>query len=334
MKAMIWTEYGPPQVLQLQELEKPIPKDNEVLIRIYATTVTAGDCEQRSLKLPLWQRLPMRAYVGLKKPTRIRILGMDLAGEIEATGKAVKRFREGDQVFATTGFVRMGTYAEYICLPEEPEEGALALKPANMTYQQAAAVPTGGLEALSFLRKGDVRGGRKVLINGAGGTIGTFAVQLAKYFGAEVTGVESTDKLDLLRSLGVDQVVDYTQEDFTRRNESYDFLLDVVGKSSFSGCIRSLKRNGCYLIANPSLSQMIRGRWASLSSSKKVVFGAVSPNTEDLFYLKELIEAGKLQAVIDRCYPLEQIPEAHRYVEKGYKLGNVVITLEDHVRSF
>jgi len=334
MKAMIWTEYGPPQVLQLQELEKPIPKDNEVLIRIYATTVTAGDCEQRSLKLPLWQRLPMRAYVGLKKPTRIRILGMDLAGEIEATGKAVKRFREGDQVFATTGFVRMGTYAEYICLPEEPEEGALALKPANMTYQQAAAIPTGGLEALSFLRKGDVRGGRKVLINGAGGTIGTFAVQLAKYFGAEVTGVESTDKLDLLRSLGVDQVVDYTQEDFTRRNESYDFLLDVVGKSSFSGCIRSLKRNGCYLIANPSLSQMIRGRWASLSSSKKVVFGAVSPNTEDLFYLKELIEAGKLQAVIDRCYPLEQIPDAHRYVEKGIKRGNVVITVMDHVQSF
>jgi len=334
MKAMIWTEYGPPQVLQLQELEKPIPKDNEVLIRIYATTVTAGDCEQRSLKLPLWQRLPMRAYVGLKKPTRIRILGMDLAGEIEATGKAVKRFREGDQVFATTGFVRMGTYAEYICLPEEPEEGALALKPANMTYQQAAAIPTGGLEALSFLRKGDVRGGRKVLINGAGGTIGTFAVQLAKYFGAEVTGVESTDKLDLLRSLGVDQVVDYTQEDFTRRNESYDFLLDVVGKSSFSGCIRSLKRNGCYLIANPSLSQMIRGRWASLSSSKKVVFGAVSPNTEDLFYLKELIEAGKLQVVIDRCYPLEQIPDAHRYVEKGIKRGNVVITVMDHVQSF
>jgi NADPH:quinone reductase-like Zn-dependent oxidoreductase len=327
---MIWREYGSPQVLQLQEVPKPLPKDYEVLIRICATTVTAGDCEQRSLKLPFWQRLPMRAYVGLKKPTRIRILGMDLSGEIEAAGKAVKRYREGDQVFGTTGFVNMGTYAEYICLPEEPEEGALALKPANMTYQQAAAVPTGGLEALSFLRKGAVQGGEKVLINGAGGTIGTFAVQLARYFGAEVTGVESTDKLDMLRSLGADQLVDYTREDFTNRGETYDLILDVVGKSSFSGSLRSLKRNGCYLIANPSLSQMIRGRWASLTSSKRVIFGAASPKSQDLLFLKELIEAGKLIAVIDRCYPLEQVPEAHRYVERGSKRGNVVITVKDH----
>jgi NADPH:quinone reductase-like Zn-dependent oxidoreductase len=257
MKAIIWTEYGPPDVLQLKEVEKPVPKDNEVLVRIYATTVTAGDCEQRSLKLPIWHALPMRAYVGLKRPKRITILGMDLAGEIESVGKDVKRFRKGDQIFAATGFVRMGTYAEYVCLPEEPKDGALAIKPANMTYEEAAAVPNGGLEALCFLRQGNVQSGQKVLINGAGGTIGTFAVQIAKSFGAEVTGVDSTGKLDMLRSIGADHVIDYTQEDFTKKGETYDFILDVVGKSSFSGSISSLEQNGRYLIANPGPSQMV-----------------------------------------------------------------------------
>jgi len=328
MKAIVWTEYGPPEVLQLKEVEKPTPKGNEVLIRIYATTVTAGDCEQRSLKLPFWHALPMRAYVGLKRPKRITILGMDLAGEIESVGKDVKRFRKGDQVFAATGFVRMGTYAEYICLPEEPEEGALAIKPANMTYEEAAAVPNGGLEALCFLRQGNVQSGQKVLINGAGGTIGPFSVQLAKYFGAEVTGVDSTGKLEMLSSIGADHVIDYTQEDFTKSGETYDFILDVVSKSSFSGSIRSLTQNGHYLIANPRPLQMVRGRWTSMTSSKKVIFGAAYPKTEDLIFLKELIEAGKIKSVIDRRYPLEQIVEAHRYVEKGHKKGNVVITVE------
>jgi NADPH:quinone reductase-like Zn-dependent oxidoreductase len=327
MKAVVWTEYGPPEVLQLKEVDKPTPKDNEVLIRIYATTVTAGDCEQRSLKLPIWHRLPMRVYVGLKRPERITILGMELAGEIEAAGKDVKLFKEGDQVFAATGFAGMGTCAEYICLPEEPEEGALAIKPANMTYEQAAAVPVGGLEALCFLRQGDIQSGQKVLINGAGGTIGTFAVQLAKYFGAEVTAVDSTGKLDMLRSIGADQVIDYAQEDFTKSGESYDFILDVVSKSSFSGSIRSLKQNGRYLIANPGPSQMVRGRWTSMTSGKKVIFGTAYPKTEDLLFLKELIEAGKIKSVIDRCYPLEQIAEAHSYVETGHKKGHVVITV-------
>ena len=327
MKAIVWTAYGPPDVLQLREVEKPTPKDNEVLIRIYATTVTAGDCEQRSLKLPIWHALPMRAYVGLKRPKRITILGMELAGEIESVGRDVRLFKEGDQVFAATGFVGMGAYAEYICLPEEPEEGALAIKPDNMPYEEAAAVPVGGLEALHFLRQGNIQSGQKVLINGAGGTIGTFAVQLAKYFGAEVTGVDSTGKLDMLRSIGADQVIDYTQEDFTKSGETYDFILDVVGKGSFSGSIRSLRQNGRYLIADPGLSQRVRGLWTSMRSTKKVIFGAASPMTEDLAFLKELIEAGKMKAVIDRRYPLEQIPEAHRYVETGHKQGHVVIAV-------
>jgi NADPH:quinone reductase-like Zn-dependent oxidoreductase len=330
MKAMVWTEYGPPEVLQLKEVETPTPRDNEVLIRIYATTVTAGDCEQRSLTLPILHRLLMRAYVGLKRPKRITILGMDVAGEIEAVGKDVKLFQAGDQVFAATGFVGMGANAEYICLPEEPEKGALALKPANMTYEEAAAVPVGGLEALHFLRQGNIQIGQKVLINGAGGTIGTFAVQLAKYFGAEVTGIDSTSKLDMLRSIGADQVIDYTQEDFTKSGKIYDFILDVVGKSSYSGSIRSIKQNGRYLIANPGPSQMVRGRWTSMTNSKKVLFGAASPKTEDLIFLKELIEAGKMRSVIDRRYPLEHIAEAHRYVETGHKKGNVVITVQQN----
>ena len=329
MKAIVWTEYGPPDVLQLKEVEKPTPKEDEVLIRIYATTVTAGDCEQRSLNLPIWYRLLMRMYVGLKRPTRITILGMELAGEIESVGKDVKLFKKGDQVFAATGFAGMGACAEYICLPEEPEEGVLAIKPANMTLEEAAAVPIGGLEALHFIRQGNIQSGQKVLINGAGGTIGTFAVQLAKYFGAEVTGVDSARKLDMLRSIGADQVIDYTQEDFTKSGETYDFILDVVSKSSFSGSIRSLKQNGRYLIANPKLSSIIRGRWTSMTSSKKVIFGAAYLKTEDLLFLKELIEAGKIKSVIDRRYPLEQTAEAHRYVETGHKKGNVVISLEN-----
>ena len=328
MKAIVWTKYGPPEVLQLKEVEKPTPKDNEILVKIHATTVTSGDCEQRSLKLPIWYRLLMRLYIGLRKPKRITILGMELAGEIESVGKDVKLFKAGDQVFAATGFLGMGACAEYICLPEEPEEGVLAIKPANMTYEEAAAVPVGGLEALHFLRQGNIQSGQKVLINGAGGTIGTFAVQLAKYFGAEVTGVDRTRKLDMLRSIGADQVIDYTQEDFTKSGETYDFILDVVSKSSFSGSIRSLKQNGRYLIANPGPSQMVRGRWTSMTSSKKVIFGAAHPKTEDLLFLKELIEAGKIKSVIDRRYPLEQTAEAHRYVETGHKKGNVVITVE------
>jgi len=280
----------------------------------------------RSLQLPPFFRLPTRIYNGLSKPGRIPILGQELAGEIESVGKAVTLCKEGDQVFGTTGF-GFGAYAEYICLPEESNMGVLATKPVNMTYEEAAAVPTGGLEALHFLRKGKLQRGQKVLIAGAGGSIGSFAVQLARYFGAEVTGVDSTGKLDLMRSIGADQVIDYTQEDFTQRLEIYDMIMDVMGKSSFSGCIRSLKPNGRYLIGNPGLTQLARGQWTSMRNSKKVLFGAANQKTEDLLFLKELIEAGKIKAVIDRQYLLEQTAEAHRYVDTGQKKGNVVIAV-------
>ncbi len=327
MKAIVWMNYGSPDVLQLKEIAEPTPKANEVLIKIHATTVTAGDCEARNLKMPILIRLPMRMYVGLRKPKRITILGQEFAGEIEAIGKDVKRFKTGDQVFGTTG-LGFGAYAEYICLPEESATGVLATKPTKTTYEEAAAVPTGGLEALHFIRKANIQGGERILIIGAGGSIGTFAVQLAKYFGAEVTGVDSTSKLEMLRSIGADHVIDHTQGPFTRNWETYDVIFDVPGKSSFSGSIGSLKHNGRYLLANPGLSHTLQGPWTSMRSGKKVIIGAASQKTEDLIFLKDLIEAGQLKAVIDRSYALEQIAEAHRYVETGHKKGNVVITID------
>ena len=331
MKAIVWTKYGSPDVLQLKEIAKPTLKANEVLIKIYATTVTAGDCEARNLKMPILIRLPMRMYVGLRKPKRITILGQEFAGEIEAIGKDVKRFRAGDQVFGTTG-LGFGAYAEYVCLPEKSAMGVLATKPANVTYEEAAAVPTGGLEALHFIREGNIQRGEKVLIIGAGGSIGTFAVQLARYFGAEVTGVDSSGKLNMLRSIGADHVIDYTQEDITKRAETYDVIFDVMGKSSFSGSVRSLKQNGRYLLGNAGLPQMVRGRWISIISSKKVIIGAANQKNEDLLFLKALIEAGKIKSVIDRSYPLEQIAEAHKYVEAGHKKGNVAITIDHNTK--
>jgi NADPH:quinone reductase-like Zn-dependent oxidoreductase len=326
MKAIVWTKYGSPDVLQLKEIPKPSPKANEVLIKIHATTVTAGDSEARSLKMPILIGLPMRMYVGLRKPKRITILGQELAGEIEAIGKDVRRFKAGDQVFGTTG-LGFGAYAEYICLPERSEMGVLATKPANTTYEEAAAVPTGGLEALHFIRKGNIQRGEKVLIIGAGGSIGTFAVQLARYFGAEVTGVDSTNKLEMLRSISADHVIDYTREAFTRNGEAYDVILDVPGKSSLSGCIRSLKQNGRYVLVNPGLSHVLQRPWTSMRSGKKVILGAGSQKADDLIFLRGLIEAGQIKAVIDRRYSLEQITEAHRYVDTGQKKGNVVINV-------
>jgi NADPH:quinone reductase-like Zn-dependent oxidoreductase len=327
MKAIIWTNYGSPDVLQIKEVEKPTPKNKEILVRIAATTVTMGDCEMRSMKFPLFLSLPMRLFTGLQRPTRITVLGQEFAGKIESVGNDVKRFIEGDEVFGTTGF-GMGAYAEYICLPAVSKDGALAIKPANLSFEEAAAVPLGGLEAVHFLANGKIQTGQKVLIIGAGGTIGTFAVQLARYYGAEVTGVDSTEKLDMLRSIGANHVIDYTKEDFTRNGETYDVIYDIVGKSPFSRSIRSLQQNGHYLLGNPGMSQLVRGRWTSMTNSRKVIYGAGSQKAADLLFLKELTESGKIRPVIDRCYPLEQVAEAHRYVETGHKKGNVVISLE------
>lgn len=322
MRAIVWTKYGPPDVLSLKEVEKPTPKDNEVLIKVHAATVTMGDCEVRSLKIPIWIRLPMRLYVGLRKPKRVTILGQELAGEIEAVGNQVTKFKEGDPIFAAT-FFRFGAYAEYACLPETYP----VLKPANMTYEEAATIPTGGVNGLHFLKTANVRSGERVLINGAGGSIGTYAVQIAKSFGAEVTAVDSAEKLDMLRSIGADHVIDYTREDFTRSGQTYDAIIDVAGKSSFSGSVRALKPNGRYILGNPRPSGMIRARWSPKTSEKKVLVAMANYQAEDYTALKELIEAGKIKSIIDRRYPLEQTVEAHRYVESGHKKGNVVITV-------
>jgi NADPH:quinone reductase-like Zn-dependent oxidoreductase len=324
VKAIVHTKYGPPDELELKEVEKPVPKDDEVLIKIHATTVTTSDCNIRNFTfVPKLFLLPSRMQFGFMKP-KINILGLDLAGEIEAVGKDVRRFKKGDQVFGTPE-PALGAHAEYICIPED---GVLTIKPANTTWEETAAIPLAGNTAFYFIRDlGNIQAGQKVLINGASGGIGTFAVQLAKYYGAEVTGVCSTTNVELVKSLGADKVIDYTKQDFTKTGQAYDVILDVVGKSSFSRCKSSLKKKGIYLATLPKLAVLLQMVWTPIVGSKKVKMGDAVGKLENLLFLKELTEAGKLRAVIDRRYPLEQTAEAFRYVERGHKKGNVVITV-------
>ncbi len=320
MKAIVYTNYGSPEVLTLKEVEKPIPGDNEVLIRVHATSVNSGDIRMRKA-----DPFIVRLMLGLTRP-RMKILGLVLAGEIEAIGKGVKLFKVGDPVYGTT-VKDFGAYAEYKCLPEN---GVLAIKPANLAYKEAAAIPFGGTTALHFLRKGKIQRGQKVLIYGASGAVGTAAVQLAKYFGAKVTGVCSTNNIALVKSLGADTIFDYTKEDFSKSGEVYDIIFDTVGKSPFSRSVKSLKKNGYYLRAvHMALAPVLWGIWISITTGKKVIGGVTTETAADLIFLNSLIEAGQLKPVIDRTYSLAQMAEAHSYVEKGHKKGNVVITLVD-----
>lgn len=307
MKAVICTKYGPPDVLELREVPKPTPKDNEVLIKIYATTCHIGDVRVRSFDVPFWQKIPFRLYLGLLKPKR-PILGMELAGEIESVGKNVKRFKKEDQVFACTGFV-FGAYAQYKCLAEDSKKiakGMIAHKPSNLNYQEAAAgITTGGITALMDLRKSKIQKGQKVLVYGASGSVGTYAVQLAKHFGAEVCGVCSTANLEMVESLGADSVIDYTREDLSKHENQFDLVYDAVDKLP--------ARKGKKLLAD-------KGKYVKVGTGSKITI-------EDFYFLKDLVEEGKLKIIIDRTYPLEEIVEAHRYVEKGHKKGHVVITV-------
>jgi len=304
MKAMVCTKYGKPDVLQLKEVEKPIPKENEILLKIHATTVTSGDCRVRSFNSPLLLWLPMRIVLGLRKP-RKSILGVELAGKVEEVGKNVTRFKKGDQLFAMTG-MKFGGYAEHICLPEK---GTIAVKPENVTYEEAASISFGGTTALHFFRKGNIQAGQKVLIYGASGAVGTAAVQLANYYGAEVTGVCSAKNSELVKSLGADRVIDYQHENFTEKQERYDLIFDAVGKIAKNQCKEALALNG---------------RFVSVEGQ-----GIAKVQTKDLLLLKKLMEEGRIKSVIDRCYSLEQVPEAHEYVETGHKIGNVAIVLKE-----
>lgn len=328
MKAIVYTKYGPPEVLQIKEVEKPVPKEKEILVKIKATTVTVADIRSRSFTVPTVFWLPARMTLGFRQPKK-EILGMELAGEVESVGKEVKRFKEGDQVFAAS-LVGFGAYAEYLCLPED---GPVSIKPAAITYAEAAAIPIGARTALFFLRKANLQSGQKVLVYGASGSVGSYAIQIAKYFGAHVTGVCSTSNLEWVNSLGADEVIDYTAEDFSTKDAEYDVVFEAVNKSSFLACMKVLKKDGIYINVTeplPSLQML----WTQLTSGKKLLLSRNSPeSSEALTFLSELVERGKLKVVIDRYFEFDEIVGAHRYVEQGHKKGNVVINVEPSNKS-
>lgn len=332
MKAIVFTEYGSPDVLKIKEVAKPTPKDNEILVNVNAASVNFGDLMARNFgnitlsefNMPAPLYLPSRMAFGWNKP-KVNILGSELAGEVEAVGKDVKKFKVGDQIFAYAG-MGMGANAEYVCIPES---GSVALKPANLTYQEAATLPYGAVMAASLLAKANIQRGQKVLINGASGGIGSMAVQLAKYYGAEVTGVCGTPRLEFVKSLGADKVIDYTKQDFTQNGETYDLIFEILGRSSFSRVRRSLKPDGIYLLSSFKMKALLDMLWTSLTGSKQKVICAFANETPDsLIFVKKLVEEGKIKAIVDKSFPMEQAAEAHRYVESVYKKGNVVITME------
>jgi NADPH:quinone reductase-like Zn-dependent oxidoreductase len=322
MKAIVYERYGAPDVLEMKDVDKPTPKDHEVLIKIHAATVTSADWRARSLSMPVGFGLMSRLFFGVSRP-RQPILGTELAGEVESLGKAVTRFKVGDQVFAFSG-ASMGCHAEYKCMRED---GEVAPKPASLTYDEAAAISFGGTTGLSFFRRANLRSGDEVLVNGASGGVGTAAVQLARHFGAEVTGVCSTANVDLVRSLGARHVIDYTKQDFTGNGKTYDIIVDTVGTAPFSRSDGSLKAGGRLLLVLGGLPDMLRVPWVAMTSSKKVIAGPAIGRIEDLRFLAKLAEAGEFKPVIDRRYPLEQIAAAHAYVDTGRKKGNVIITV-------
>ncbi len=322
MKAMKYRKYGTPDVIELQEMDMPNYKDNEVLIKIKAATVTAGDCETRRFDFSPLFWLPLRLFIGILKPRLV--LGSEMSGVVYKVGPQVTRFKEGDEIFAFTGF-KFGTYAEYIALSEN---SIIAHKPPNMTFEQAAGVHIGGLNSLHFLRTSKIKAGDKILIVGAAGSIGTAAVQLAKYYGAEVTGICSTHNFEMIQTLGADYAIDYNKEDFTKLEKSYDIIFDAIGKSSFFDTLKVLKKNGVYALANPSTLQLLFAKYYGPIVGKRIITSLAGESVEDLEFLSTLNSSGQFTTAIDRTYPLSELAEAHRYVEKGHKKGNVIIIVD------
>lgn len=324
MKAIVCTKYGPPEVLQLKEVEKPVPKENEILIKMHASTVTAGDVRVRRFDVPVLFWLPIRLALGLMRPKQ-PVLGVEYAGEVEAIGTKITKFKKGDRIFGSTPWMKFGCYAEYIV---QPEDGIISKIPEKLHFEEVAPMPFMGIGALYFIRKANLQKGQKILIYGASGAVGTYAVQLAKYFGAKVTGVCSTTNMELIKSLGADKVIDYTREDFSESGEQFDVFFDAVGKCPFSKAIKSVKKDGKYITAERGLSETIQGIFANKFTNKRVIAGTANAKIEDLIFLKELLISGKLKTVIDKTYPVEDIIKAHRYVDKGHKKGNVVLIFE------
>ena len=325
MKAIVYTKYGPPNVLQLKEVDQPAPKENEILIKVHAAEVTKSDCELRSFNFPVkWFWLPLRIAMGITKPKR-PILGGYFAGEVVKTGKDVKKFAKGELIFGSAG-LRMGAYGEYMCLPDSH---TIVPKPYNMSFEEAAAVPLGGLNALHFLRKANIRDGEKVLINGAGGSIGIFGVQIAKSMGAEVTVVDSAIKEEMLRRIGADHFINYKEKDFTKNNRKYDVIFDMVAQSSYSGCVKALAAKGRYLIGNPRVSDMLYSVLTTKFTDKTVIFAFAGEKEEELLELKKMIEGEKIKSVVDKIFPMDQAADAHIRVETEQRLGSIVISMKN-----